>query len=117
MGGVGGDRKLSGKLLDEGYAAFMADRFLQTLEYRRDRFPEQAMAGPFFANLGGFLMGLILGFPGIMLDEGEIAGWPRRTVVLPAGWDMIEIDRIWVHGREARLVARQGAPSAVLEFH
>ena len=43
----------------------MADRFLQTLEYRPDRFPEQPMAGPFFANLGGFLMGLILGFPGI----------------------------------------------------
>ena len=112
-----GDRKLSSKLLDEGYAAFMADRFLQTLEYRRDRFPEQPMAGPFFANLGGFLMGLILGFPGIMLDEGEVAGWPRRKVVLPAGWDTIEIDRIWVHGRAARLVARQGAPSAVLEFH
>ena len=80
-----GDRKLAAKLLDQGYAAFMADRFLQTLEYRRDRFPEQPMAGPFFANLGGFLMGLILGFPGIAVDEGEVAGWPRRPVVLPAG--------------------------------
>ena len=111
-----GDRKLAGRMLDEGYAAFMAGRFLQTLEYRPDRFPEQPMAGPFFANLGGFLMGLILGFPGLMVDEGEVAGWPRRTVVLPAGWDAIEIERIWVHGREAKLVARQGASSATLEF-
>jgi trehalose/maltose hydrolase-like predicted phosphorylase len=111
-----GDRKLAGQMLEEGYAGFMADRFMQTLEYRRDRFPEQPMAGPFFANLGGFLMGLVLGFPGIMLDEGEVAGWPRRTVVLPAGWDAIEIDRLWVHGREAKLVARQGAASAELEF-
>jgi protein-glucosylgalactosylhydroxylysine glucosidase len=112
-----GDRKLAAKLLDQGYAAFMADRFLQTLEYRRDRFPEQPMAGPFFANLGGFLMGLILGFPGIAVDEGEVAGWPRRHVVLPAGWQAIEVERLWIHGREARLVARHGAEVATLEFY
>jgi trehalose/maltose hydrolase-like predicted phosphorylase len=112
-----GDRKLALQLLDEGYAAFMADRFLQTLEYRRDRFPEQPMAGPFFANLSGFLLGLMLGFPGVLVDEDEPTTWPRRPVVLPSGWEAIEIERLWVHGREARLVARQGAPSAVLEFY
>ena len=112
-----GDRKLAARLLNEGYAAFMADRFLQTLEYRPDRFPEQPMAGPFFANLGGFLMGLILGFPGIAVDEGEVTGWPRRAVVLPAGWQAIEIERLWIHGREARLTARHGAKTATLEFH
>ena len=78
-----GDRKLAARLLNDGYAAFMADRFLQTLEYRPDRFPEQPMAGPFFANLGGFLMGLILGFPGIAVDEGEMTGWPRRAAYCP----------------------------------
>jgi trehalose/maltose hydrolase-like predicted phosphorylase len=111
-----GDRELAARLLEEGYAAFAADRFLQTLEYRRDRFPEQPVAGPFFANLGGFLMGLVLGFPGLSVDGGEAAGWPRRAVVLPAGWQAIEVERLWVRGREASLCARQGAPSAVLEF-
>jgi protein-glucosylgalactosylhydroxylysine glucosidase len=111
-----GDRKLAGKLLEEGYAVFMADRFLQTLEYRRDRFPDEPVAGPFFANLGGFLMGLLLGFPGIAVDEGGVAGWPRRPVVLPAGWEAIEVERLWVHGRETRLSARHGAAAAVLEF-
>ena len=94
----------------------MTDRFLQTLEYRRDRFPEQPIAGPFFANLGGFLMGLILGFPGILVNEREPSGWPRRAVVLPAGWQAIEIERLWIHGREATLSARQGATSAMLSF-
>jgi len=112
-----GDRELATRLLEEGYGAFIADRFLQTLEYRRDRFPEQPMAGPFFANLGGFLLGLILGFPGIAVDEGEVAGWPRRKVVLPDGWEAIEIERLWIHGREARLVAHHGAEVATLEFY
>ena len=75
------------------------------------------MAGPFFANLGGFLMGLILGFPGILVDEVEITKWPRRSVVLPAGWTAIEIERLWIHGREASLTARHGAKAASLEFH
>jgi simple sugar transport system substrate-binding protein len=42
-----------------------ADRFNQILEYRPDRFPEQPQAGPFFANMAGFLCGLIYGFTGV----------------------------------------------------
>src|SRR6476661_3702886 len=60
-----GNRRLSLEMLDCGYADFCTGRFLQTLEYRKDVFPEQPPAGPFFANLGGFLLGLILGFPKI----------------------------------------------------
>jgi trehalose/maltose hydrolase-like predicted phosphorylase len=111
-----GDRKLSKRLLKEGYADFVAERFLQTLEYRSDRFPEQPMAGPFFANLSAFLLSLVMGFPAIRPASGDIDQWPRRKVVLPSGWDSIEVDRLWLRGREARLVARQGAARAELEF-
>jgi hypothetical protein len=48
-----GNRRLALKLLDEGYAEFISGRFLQTLEYRRDKFPEQPIAGPFFCQHGG----------------------------------------------------------------
>jgi trehalose/maltose hydrolase-like predicted phosphorylase len=58
-----GDRKLTLRLMEEGYGRFVVGRFLQTLEYRPDKFPEQPMAGPFFANMGAFLMSLITGFP------------------------------------------------------
>jgi len=34
-------RPLAAKMLDEGYAKFVAARFLQCLEYRHDVFPEQ----------------------------------------------------------------------------
>jgi hypothetical protein len=58
-----GDRALSAKLMEDGYGRFCVGRFMQTLEYREDVFPEQPRAGPFFANLGGFILGLLTGFP------------------------------------------------------
>lgn len=103
-----GDRRRALRLLEEGYGKFIEGRFLQTLEYRPDRFPEQPMAGPFFANIGGFLMGLLMGFPGLEPDGGEPQGWVRRDTVLPAGWEAIECDRLWIRGRPMRLIARHG---------
>jgi hypothetical protein len=111
-----GDRARATDLLDEGYARFVDERFMNTHEYRQDKWPEQPVAGPFFANLSGFLQGCIFGYPGIEIGTGDPAGWCTRTVTTPAGWDAIEIDRIWVHGRPARLSAPNGEPSARLEW-
>ena len=63
-----GDRALSAELMEDGYGRFCVGRFMQTLEYRADVFPEQPRAGPFFANLGGFLLSLLTGFPGFSPD-------------------------------------------------
>ena len=103
-----GDRKGALKLLEDGYGAFAHDRFLQILEYRRDRFPEQPIAGPFFANMGGFLMSLLTGFPRLQIDDGDPQTWASDLVVLPQGWTAIEIDRLFIRGSSMRLVARQG---------
>ena len=80
-----GDRALSAQLMEDGYGKFCVGRFLQTLEYRADVFPEQPRAGPFFANLGGFLMGLLLGFPGLIPTSDDPATWPTRDG-RPPGW-------------------------------
>jgi trehalose/maltose hydrolase-like predicted phosphorylase len=103
-----GKRALALRMLEEGYGRFITGRFLQTLEYRPDKFPEQPMAGPFFANMGGFLMSLLLGFPGLKVSSGALASWPQHDVVLPAGWQSIEVERMWLRGKPTRLVARQG---------
>lgn len=103
-----GNRRLALKLLDEGYARFTSGRFCQTLEYRPDRFPEQPQAGPFFANMAGFLMGLLFGLPGIQPDGGEVRGWSARRVTLPEGWRSIEVDRLWIRGTPMKLTARHG---------
>jgi trehalose/maltose hydrolase-like predicted phosphorylase len=107
-----GDRARALRLLDEGYGQLIGPRFLQTLEMRPDREPEKPNAGPFFANLGGFLSSLLFGFPGITLSLGPPTTWASRPVVLPEGWEAIEVERLWVRGRPARLVARHGAPAA-----
>jgi trehalose/maltose hydrolase-like predicted phosphorylase len=111
-----GDRALALKLLDEGYAKFEGGRFGQVLEYRPDRFPEQPPAGPFFANMGGFLSGLLLGFPRIEPSEEGPETWSAAPVVLPEGWQAIEIDRIWVRDRPMRLVARQGERTRLISL-
>ena len=103
-----GDRQLALKLMEEGYKRFISGRFLQTLEYRPDKFPEQPQAGPFFANMGGFLLSLLLGFPGLKISASPVQEWPQRDVVLPAGWKAIEIERIWLRGWPFRLLARHG---------
>ncbi|MGA0600823.1 glycoside hydrolase family 65 protein [Caulobacter sp. KR2-114] len=103
-----GDRAKALKLMEEGYAAFAHDRFTQILEYRRDRFPEQPVAGPFFANMGGFLSGLLTGFARLRIDDGDPQAWAGHDVVLPEGWSAIEVDRVFVHGRPMRLTARHG---------
>lgn len=65
---------------------------------------------------GGFLAGLLYGLPGIRIGGGEPSSWPRRPVVLPAGWRRIEVERAWIHGRPARIVAEHGADRAVIEL-
>jgi trehalose/maltose hydrolase-like predicted phosphorylase len=111
---MAGDRSLALKLLDEGYGQFCVGRFLQTLEYRPDRFPEQPEAGPFFANMGGFLTALLFGFTGLRVGPGSPDTWPQRPIVLPTGWEAIHIDRLWIRGKPMSLVARHGAERAEL---
>lgn len=103
-----GDRRRALKLFEDGYARFAHDRFDQILEYRPDRFPEQPMAGPFFANMGGFLSGLLLGLPRLHPSSAPPKDWPQAKVVLPAGWHAIEVDALQVRGRTLRLTARHG---------
>lgn len=103
-----GDRALSLQMLEEGYAKFETGRFSQIMEYRPDRFPEQPRAGPFFANMGGFLTSLLLGFPRLEPAEGPPETWARADVVLPHGWTAIEVERLFVRDKPVSLVARHG---------
>lgn len=112
-----GDRVLSARLLDEGYGQFSTGRFEQILEYRPDKFPDQPQAGPFAANIGGFLCSLLMGFPALHPTLGDPQSWPCRPVVLPKGWDAITIEHLWIRGRLYRLEAVHGADRATLEPH
>ncbi|HJP89948.1 MAG TPA: hypothetical protein VJ850_13005 [Candidatus Limnocylindrales bacterium] len=107
-----GDRSLAARLLEPGYGALIGGRFLQTLEQIPSLEPDKAPSGPFFANLSGFLMGLLYGMPGLRLGSGDPSTWPSRRVVLPAGWRSIEVEQLWMHEEPVQLVARHGANRA-----
>lgn len=107
-----GDRRLAATLYEQGYAELVGGRFLQTLEQSPTRFPDKPPSGPFFANIGAFLMGLLYGLPGLRVTADDPAAWPTRPIVLPAGWRSIEVERAWARGKPARIIARHGADRA-----
>jgi protein-glucosylgalactosylhydroxylysine glucosidase len=111
-----GDRERAAELFERGYAQFILEPFHQTAEYHPDVFPEQPQAAPMFANIGGFLMSCLYGLPGLRLGPGDPQSWCERPVVMPAGWDGVEVERIWVRGQPARLVARHGDEHAHIEM-
>jgi protein-glucosylgalactosylhydroxylysine glucosidase len=111
-----GDRKRSLDLFERGYADFILEPFSETAEFSRKKFPEKPRVGPFQANLGGFLTSCLLGLPGIQIGPEEPSSWARRPVKLPAGWDAIEVERLWIRNRPASLRAAHGAERAEIEF-
>ncbi len=108
-----GDRRLAAELFERGYAVFEQQPFNNPSETPDGKPP---LAGPFFANLGGFLMACLFGLPGLTLGPGEPQTWPERAVVLPRGWDAIEVERLWVRGRPAHLLARHGDERARIDI-
>jgi trehalose/maltose hydrolase-like predicted phosphorylase len=108
-----GDRARSADLFERGYAEFINEPFWETDEFSR-KFEDKPPVGPFQANIGGFLMSCIYGLPGIELSAAPPEEWPKRKVVLPDGWDAIEVERLWVRGRATSLVARHGDDRAEL---
>ena len=109
-----GDRALALEMFERGYADFVVDPYLTTLEYDPAVFPEETRAGPFSANLGGFLTACLYGLPGLELNGGDPAGWARRPITMPDGWDAVTVARTWVRGQAATLTAEHGAPRATL---
>lgn len=108
-----GDRDLSLTLLEEGYGLYETGRFAQILEYRTDKIGG-VKAGPFVANMGGFLTGLLFGLPGLKVGDGDPRRWPQRPVVLPKGWEAVSCERLWIRGEPWRLRATHGAERAEL---
>ena len=67
-----------------------------------------------FANLGGYLTGLLFGFTGIRLSMAEPDTWAEGSVTMPEGWRGIHVERVWIGGRPWRLEAMAGADRATL---
>jgi trehalose/maltose hydrolase-like predicted phosphorylase len=109
-----GDRGRAQDLFEQGYADFVMPPWSETNEMGPTQ--EGAVrAGPFFANLGGFLMSCLFGLTGLRLGPGSPGTWCERPVLMPAGWDGVEVERLWVRGRPVALRAKHGDERASLE--
>ena len=105
---------LSEELLESSYADFVNDPWLETDEFPKTQ-PGKPRVGPMFANIGGYLMTLLYGYPGIRLGAGDPQTWCERPVVMPGGWRGIHVDRVYVRGDERSLTAEVGMNAAVLD--
>ncbi len=112
-----GDRALALEFFDKGIRTHLQAPFLQFNE------TAHVFDGPFthsghtvfLTNPAGFLMSLFYGLPGLQLDAGNPQDWAKHPVILPDGWEAIEVERLWARGEPYRLTARHGAPKAQLE--
>ena len=111
-----GDRRRARRLLEQGYAEYIFEPFTETDEFSRARYGDQPRKGPFTANLSGFLMSCVMGFPGIKIHCGPPDSWAVRPPAMPEGWDGVEVERLELRGRAAHLLARQGDERARIEF-
>jgi protein-glucosylgalactosylhydroxylysine glucosidase len=109
-----GDRARSLELFERGYADFVVEPYTITAEFSPSVYPDKPVAGPFAANMGGFLASCLYGLPGIHIKPGASASWCERPVVLPRGWDAIHVERVCVRDEPMRLIAEHGAEFARL---
>jgi hypothetical protein len=102
------DRQLSLQLFESGYAAFLQEPYGEPDEWSDAFKPGYPRVGPFFANLGGFLLSCMYGLTGLTPSFKSPDGWAVSPTVLPTGWDALEVERVWIRGRPLRLTARHG---------
>ena len=102
-----GEPDLAAELLERGYGDFINEPFLEADEYPRQR-ADRPRASPMFANLSGYLTGLLYGMTGIKLGYGPPEAWPCRPVTLPTGWKELRIERLWIRGEPWALEAQDG---------
>jgi trehalose/maltose hydrolase-like predicted phosphorylase len=108
-----GEPALARELLERGYGDFINEPFLEPDEYPRSR-DDRPRASPMFANLSGYLTGLMYGFTGLRLGPGSPESWAVDPVRLPEGWRRVDIERVWVRGQAHSLTAQAGATGATL---
>ncbi|MFQ5795450.1 MAG: glycoside hydrolase family 65 protein [Candidatus Bipolaricaulia bacterium] len=105
-----GRRKLALEFFEKGIADYILEPFMGFGEFSSRPQPM------FLTNPAGFLLALYFGLTGLELDAGPPEDWFKRPIVMPEGWDGIEVERIWARGRPVHLVARHGDQQATMSF-
>ncbi len=110
-----GEREKAVEFLEAGMMSRVEQPFWQLVESTKGPYAMPRSTTVFVTACGAFLTAVLQGMPGLHFNNAEPSGWAKHPVVLPQGWDCIDVDRIWVRGKPMRLTARHGA--AKTELH
>jgi hypothetical protein len=102
-----GEAVVAAELLERGYGDFINDPFLEPDEYPRAR-TDRPRASPMFANLSGYLTGVLFGMTGIKLGYGPPEEWAVRPAAMPRGWKGIRVEQLSIRGEPWTLEAVAG---------
>lgn len=105
-----GDRAFALHCFERGIAEFSCSPFDSFSEFSGTDRPN------FLTNPAGFLTACLYGLTGLQLDDGDPTSWGTYPIVLPEGWDAIEVERLWIRGRPARLSAPHGAERVSIDW-
>lgn len=112
-----GDRRKARELLETGLRCFVSEPFSMFTEVADpDLTCGYKGQAPFLSNPAGSQISFLFGLTGLCLGPGSPASWAKLPVVMPEGWDGIEVERIWAHGGPAHLRAVHGAERARIEL-
>ncbi|MCD6369538.1 MAG: glycoside hydrolase family 65 protein [Thermoproteales archaeon] len=108
-----GDRALTTKLWEEGWKYYWKEPFGQFKEFKGMKNAEGTV---YLAVPGGLLNAVMIGLSGLIIGPDEPRDWCKKRIVLPDGWQEIEISQIWVRGKKVSLRAKHGAAHAEIQF-
>ena len=102
-----GDREKAAELFRISWKNYTLEPYMTAKEY-----PGHS-DGNFLTNQGAQLEAVIYGFTGLRLNEKDIC---KYAATLPADWERIEIDRLWLKGKAYKLVAEHGKKANLIEL-
>lgn len=111
-----GERERALEFMERAVADCFFGPFMEYGEFSQRKNPDLPRVGPFCANMGGFLQSCLFGLAGLRLNADSPATWTAYPVILPAGWNEITVERLWVRGQAAQLHAEHGAKKAQITF-
>jgi trehalose/maltose hydrolase-like predicted phosphorylase len=99
-----GDRKKAADQFRHAWEKYWVKPYGVTKEYQHYK------EGEYLMNHAALLQAAMYVFTGLRVREGE---WNKYPAAMPEGWQKIEIDRLWIKGKQVRVVAEHGKPALI----
>ncbi len=102
-----GDRKKAADQFRHAWEKYWVKPYGITKEYQHYK------EGEYLMNHAALLQAAMYVFTGLRVREGE---WNKYPAMLPEGWQKIEIDRLWIKGKQVRVLAEHGKKALLTQI-